>query len=224
MATQRKLVFVNNYIYHVYNRGIDERDIYLCKKDYLRFIELLKFYNSNSTKISYSKFIKLSQKDKDKFVQQHDQSGNLIEILAYCLMPNHFHLLLRQSLDGGITKYLSNVANAYAQYFNLKYKRKGTLYQGAFKAVFIESDAQLTHMSRYIHINPVVSSLVELSKLECYPWSSLKYYLNSTGSDFVNSKLVLSYFGSIEKYKNFIYDQIDYGKELEKIKHAINDY
>ena len=137
-------------------------------------------------------------------------------------MPNHFHLLLRQICEGGISKYLSNVENAYSQYFNLKYKRKGTLYRGTFKAVFIESEPQLIHVSRYIHINPAVSSLVDINQLEQYPWSSLPDYLGNSESDFVNPEQVLNYFSSREEYRNFIYDQVNYGKELEKIKHSIN--
>lgn len=136
-------------------------------------------------------------------------------------MPNHFHFLLKQLQDNGISIFISKFSNSYAKYFNTKHERVGPLFQGRFKAIHIENDEQLIHVSRYIHLNPVVSSLINTEALESYLWSSYPKYLDLAMLDFVDKEMVMSFFKSEVKYKNFVLDQIDYGKKLEQIKHLI---
>ena len=136
-------------------------------------------------------------------------------------MPNHFHLLVRQKIKEGVHHFLSNIANGYAKYFNTKRHRVGPLYQGPFKAVYVETDEQLIHLSRYIHINPVVSDVIPLEDLDEYPWSSFPAYLGKVKSSFINMSSVLSHFNGPSSYRNFIYDQIEYAKKLEQIKHLV---
>src|SRR3989344_6023360 len=134
-------------------------------------------------------------------------------------MPNHFHLLVKQLQENGISKTLSNFANSYAKYFNTRNNRNGPLFQGIFKAVRVESNEQLLHLSRYIHLNPIVSFVTKEENLEDYVWSSLKEYLNTPIKGFCKKDYILSQFKSIDEYKKFIKDQISFAKELEKIKH-----
>lgn len=150
-----------------------------------------------------------------------DQKPFAIDILAYCLMPNHFHLLVRQNVQEGIHDFLSNVSNGYAKYFNTKRQRVGPLYQGPFKAVYVETDEQLMHLSRYIHINPVVSGIITIEDLDVYPWSSFPDYLGKVKTSFVTTLPVLSQFKTSSSYRAFVYDQVGYGKELEQIKHLV---
>lgn len=143
----------------------------------------------------------------------------LVDIICYCLMPNHFHLLLKQVAENGISKFISQISNSYTKFFNTKNKRIGPLLQGAFKAVLIENDEQLLHVSRYIHLNPVVSGIV--NTLEKYPWSSYQEY--KIGSIFCKTEEILSFFKTKTEYLEFLNDQIEYGKSLEFIKHNLLD-
>lgn len=133
-------------------------------------------------------------------------------------MPNHFHLLLRQNIDHGVSDLLRKVSNSYTKYFNIKYKRVGPLLQGQFKAVLIENDEQLIHLSRYIHLNPYVAGLVQIP--EDYTWSSYKEFLDREGN-LVDKKHVLDFFPSIDGYKIFVNEHQGYAKELDRIKHLL---
>lgn len=215
----RKIVFANNEIYHVLNRGVAQAPIFLSTKTYLRFLGLLDFYRFANPTISYSHFTRLSTNDKEKFMGRLRKQEKLVEIFAYCLIPNHFHLLIKQLLDGGVPKMISNLQNGYARYFNLKYKRPGPLFQSIFKAIRIETDEQFLHVSRYIHLNPNSSLIIKTEKLVTYPWSSLPEYLRDKPAKFVNPKPLLTLVGGRKKYRKFVFDQAEYQKELDKIKH-----
>lgn len=221
MATVRKIVFRNDYIYHVFNRGIERRSVFRSTREFGRAFELLKFYNHKEIPIRYSQFLQKSLEIREGLLKKLEQSEQLVEILAYCLMPNHFHLMLKQNLTSGIPVFISNFTNAYTKYFNKKYQRRGPLFEGIFKAVLVESDEQLVHLSRYIHLNPVVSSIIKETELNNYVWSSYREYLSDKKSNggIANKELVLSLFNSVKAYENFVMDQIDYAKKLEQIKH-----
>lgn len=133
-------------------------------------------------------------------------------------MPNHFHLLIKQNTDNGISRFMRLTINSYARYYNTKYKRVGSLFQGMFKAVHIETDEQLLHISRYIHLNPLVSHIINEQDFLSYPYSSLPEYINNQGY-ISNPVPILNHFSKKQSYLKFVLDQADYGKELEKIKH-----
>lgn len=206
---------VNGEYYHVYNRGSEKRDIYLKSRDYERFLETIHYYQFIGPKPKFSQFTKANL-----YQFKPIQANKLVEIISYCLMPNHFHFLLRQLKDDGISIFMSQLCNSYTKYFNTKYNRIGPLLQGRFKSVLIENDEQLIHTSRYIHLNPVVSKLV--ARLEQYPWSSYFEYISNT-KGLCSTKEVLNFFPSKEKYRKLLEDQIDYGTTLEIIKHQIID-
>ena len=147
----------------------------------------------------------------------------MVEILCYCLMPNHFHFLLRQLKERGITRFMTRFTDSYAKYFNTKHKRNGPLFQGRFKAVRIEDDNQLLHVSRYIHLNPVVSYVVSVDQLDAYPWSSMGEYLGLHKNQLSNKDLILGQFKDAKAYRSFVHDQIDYAKTLQAIEHLTID-
>lgn len=221
MPTNRKIVFANNYFYHVFNRGVDKREVFTNKKEYLRAIMTLNYYQYSLHKIKLSRFLSLPEKEQLEYLSDYKTQEKLVDIIAYCLMPNHFHFLLRQIKEKGISKFLADFANSYTKYFNTKHDRTGHLFQGQFKAVFIESDEQLLHLSRYIHLNPSTSSIVKIGNLKNYPWSSLPEYLKSSSNLICNTEPVLGFFKKAKMYEEFVFDQALYAKELHFIKHLL---
>jgi putative transposase len=139
-------------------------------------------------------------------------------------MPNHYHLLLKQTKREGISEFIRLSSNSYAKYYNTKHKRTGPLFQGRFKAVRIQTDEQLLHVSRYIHLNPYTSSLVKTFKrLLSYPYSSLKEFANNT-SGCCSKKPVLEHFENPDKYIRFVKNNADFQKSLQKIKNLSLDH
>ncbi len=216
----RKVVFASGEFYHIFNRGLNRQAIFKSKKDYERFIFTLKFYQFTPVPLRLSYFINLS-KDKQKDLWQDIiKKPKLIEIVSFVLIPNHFHLILRQLLPKGISLYLSLISNSYTRYFNLRYNRRGDLFEGVFKAVRIETEEQLIHLSRYIHLNPVVSYLIKEKELTTYPYSSLPDYLKKSSS-FISTDLILKHFKTTKAYQKFIFDHVGYAKKLGRIKHLL---
>jgi len=204
--------FVNGHYYHIYNRGVEKKLIFNIKWDYTRFIKTMRYYQLEGPKQKLSRFLisKLVTPNPNK---------KIIEIVSYCLMPNHFHFLIKQLKDGGVTEFTSKLSNSYTKYFNIKHDRIGPLFQGEFKAVLVESDEQLIHLSRYIHLNPIASFIAK--DLDLYPWSSYHEYLQLLGNKICNTETILGLFKSKSDYQRFILDQVDYAQKLELIKHDL---
>ncbi len=221
MPTNRKLVFANEQVYHVFNRGVERRPIFTNRRDYSRALETIKFYRYGNLPLKFSKFLDLANDKKDEFWKNLTTKNLQVEIIAFCLMPNHFHFLLKQKKESGISKFISNFSNSYTKYFNTKNQRVGPLLQGLFKVVFVDSDEQFIHLSRYIHLNPVTSYLIKSEDLENYQWSSYFEYLEPEGKKIINSEEILGFFKSVDKYKKFVLDQVNYARELDKIKHLV---
>lgn len=209
----RNVPLVNGEYYHLYNRGSEKRNIFTKYGDYQRFLKTLYYYQFIGPKPRFSRF---TQSNLYLFKPLYE--NKLIELLCYCLMPNHFHLLLRQLRENGISIFMSQLSNSYTKYFNVKYNRVGALLQGGFKSVLVENDEQLIHVSRYIHLNPIASELIK--DLPDYKWSSYFEYARQEES-YCSTKEVLSFFPSREKYKEFLKDQIDYAQSLEIVKHQL---
>lgn len=208
----KQAVFANGEAYHVFNRGVEKRITFIDKKDLDRFTQTLDYYRFDNPPVRFS-FKKRSLKTKKPSKQKP-----LVEILAYCLMPNHFHLLVKQLKDKSITNFISKVANSYTKYFNTKYKRIGPLFQGTFKAVRIEDDEQLIHVSRYIHLNPLIDYVVR--DLKRFPYSSYLEYLG-TKEGFCQKDLVLSHFKNPADYEKFVLDREDYGRKIKQMERLL---
>lgn len=219
----RKVPLVTGEIYHVFNRGIDKRPTFTQDAEYIRAIEAIIFYRLIGQPCPLSKFLCLdAQKQAELRLALNGKIS--ISLIAYCLMPNHFHLLIRQEVDGGISKYLSNFQNSYTKYFNAVHERNGPLFLNQFKAVRIESEEQLLHVSRYIHLNPYSSHMIDsIRKLPDYPWSSFKDYVDESVNNEISRNLVLDYYGISGSYKEFVLARANYQKQLKEMEHLLMD-
>lgn len=189
--------------YHIYNRGVAKQAIFGSRDDYVAFLGILKRHLSNEPQTS-------------RYRHEYPHYKGEIELLAFCLMPNHFHLLVYQREDDQVlTKLLRSVCTAYTMYFNRKYKRVGPLFQGRFKASRISSDEYLQHISRYIHLNP--------QDYRHYEWSSLPYYSGELHAEWLEPSRILDLFNGTENYAKFLADYEDYKDSLDEIKHELAD-
>lgn len=210
MATKPRN-FNPELVYHTYNRGVEKRPTFKKVRDYQRFLGTALFYRYDQ-KLSYATFQRLGPKAQ-KFYRQTNPEGlsnQRVKILAYCLMPNHFHLLLKPIGSTGITKFIADVTNSYTKYFNIKNERTGYLFEGTFKAKEISSEPSLLQLSRYIHLNPLASSKTNpegLFKVEEYPYSSYLEWIGLREPYLVDKQEVakwIEYSGGPEKYRKFV--------------------
>lgn len=206
----RKTAFAPDQIYHLCNRGVDKRSIFLDEKDYFRFIhDLYEFNDKNPVRHPY---YRSSEAGPPKIKVKRERT---VDIHAFTLMPNHFHLLLSQRENSGIREFMHKLGTGYAMYFNEKYERSGTLFQGTFRAVLVEREAHLIHLPFYIHANPLDLKLptwregkIEkpeeaLRFLEEYRWSSFQDYIGIKNFPSVIEKdLLIQMFGTPLEYKN----------------------
>ena len=156
----QKKILSNDKIYHIFSKSIFKFKIFRNSEEFERMQDLIWFYKRENPEVRYSSFLEL--KNKDRFYKENILDNNeLVEIIAYCIMPTHIHLILKQLMDKGISTFLSKVLNSYTRYFNFKIKRKGPLWESRFKNVAVDTDEQLMHLTRYIHLNPVTARLVD---------------------------------------------------------------
>ena len=172
---------VTNEVYHVYNRGVDKRVTFTDKKDYLRFYQSLALFNTQEPAVNFDF---ANTRFKNNF-----ESKKLVEIQAYSLLPNHFHLIIKQCVDGGISEFMRRVATGYTSYFNQRVERSGVLFQGVFKRVHIETQEQYQYLLAYVNENHFVHNIDMIREI-CHS-SSLHYQklatsklIDSTSVDF----------------------------------------
>ena len=215
--------FINGFIYHVYNKAIEERKIFVDPSINHRFLDIIQYYRSSNTRLSYSRFIRIDdslQKVllKKLLIKKHFR----VHILCFCMMPTHFHLLIKQAKIGGISQFIADITNSITRFYNLKCDRKGPLFFPRFQSVRITTDEQLWHVSRYIHLNPYSSKIVSgMDECESYLWSSLHLYLDYRKNDgLCSTSKLLHAFKDISSYRIFVRDQAEYQRSLEEIKHV----
>lgn len=219
----RKIPLVNGEFYHILNRGIASQPVFLNHRDYQRIMNSVLFYQNANLPLKYSRFLSLPLKERESLWKRITTVKDfLVEIIAFSFMPNHFHFLLRQTKENGIREFIGNLINSYTKYFNIKRKREGPLFQGRFKAIRLETEEQLWHLSRYIHLQPYTSFIVKtLPELNVFPYSSFPEYLEETREEICSKEIILNSFKTSEKYKQFVFDNADYQRKLEKIKHLL---
>ena len=214
MAVRIEPLVTDEY-YHVFNRGVAKQPIFTSKHDYSQALLTSNYYQYADQSLKLSRFKKLSYEDKEKFLSESKGlKPKLVQIVCFVFMPNHFHFLLKQLVDNGISKFIGQFCNSYTRYFNTVHNRVGHVFQGTFKSINVESEEQLIHLTRYIHLNPYVSSIVKKNTLSEYPWSSYPNYLQG-GSNIIGM--------NPEKYRQFVVNHADYARELELIKHQTLD-
>jgi len=212
--TGRKIVFATNEIYHVFNRGIEKRDIFLNFKEYSNFLSTLRHYLFYPHRTFSKTQIALEDGSlKEEQLISEKTENPSVEILNLCLMPNHFHFTMRQKTDRGVSNFMQKVCTSYSKYFNKKYERDGRLFETRFKAVRVKSEEQLIHLSRYIHLNPIKDLKGKKNVLYAihYKWSSLNFYLGKEDNpinEICKKDDILGSFSSIERYKSFIISEV----------------
>src|SRR3989344_5529319 len=151
----RKTNLVEGETYHVFNRGANKNRIFTNKDDYRRFLMLLHLCNSSKPVLMREILTKYRGRSSADIFYEERPDKSLVSIIAYCLMPNHFHLVLRQKVKQGITKFMNRVGTAYSMYFNVKYEHSGVLFQGRYKSSHIGTESYFRYIFAYIHLNPV---------------------------------------------------------------------
>ena len=167
---RRNVVLATNEIYHVYNRSIAREQLFSNRLYLRKALEAMEYYRFPQ-RLSLSKFRQLSQKLKVQYIIESERKSPLVEIYSFAFMPNHFHLLVKQLEDNGISRLVTNFQNSYAKYYNLKNGRDGSLFKSQFKAKWVESDEQYLYTSRYIHLNPVTAYIIPIEQLGLSPWT-----------------------------------------------------
>ncbi len=222
---ERKVSFVQGEHYHIYNRGVEKRTIFLTDYDYKRFMLLLHVLNTNKN-LKIRDLLKENPFDELLRIKNEDP---LVAIGAYCLMPNHFHLLVTPLTDGGISKFMLKLQTAYSMYFNIKNKRSGVLFQGIFKSQHIDNDKYLKYIYSYIHLNPVKLKDKNWKEFGTKNFFSLKEFIQkykySSLGEYVNGDFIIAntkpfpeydklYKSKKEYFKNMIDDWLNYKDEI----------
>ena len=204
----RKTAFVNGEFYHVYNRGVDKRLIFSNQEDQDRFFKSMILFNSINP---IGSLHELSFRQLGGFTAKLKRSDKkLVNIIAYCLNPNHFHFILEQVSDGGISEFMKRLGGGYTWYFNNKYKRGGSLFQGVFKSIHIDSNEYLLHVSAYVNLNDRVHQLGGFAaKLVRSRSSWGEYTEGNTNESFCKKGIILEQFKNKKEYKKFATDSLE---------------
>ncbi|OGZ10202.1 MAG: hypothetical protein A3C14_01530 [Candidatus Lloydbacteria bacterium RIFCSPHIGHO2_02_FULL_50_18] len=201
---ERKDPLIEGELYHIFNRGVEKRIVFKSQSDFRRFYEsLAQFNTTNAALHSRTKFTTENKKSVDVEVgPRHNKEQKLVSILAYTLLPNHFHLLLRQESPGGITEFMRKIGTGYTMYFNKKYVRIGPLFQGKFKSVLVSRDEYYQYIPHYIHLNVLdathagwkndgISVDQAYNELSAYRWSSAKEYIGNDNHESILAHTVI---------------------------------
>jgi len=224
--------YIAGGFYHIYNRGVEKRNIFLDNQDYRVFLNYLKIYLSprniilEEIKGDYG----LTEEEKTEKIIEISHLNNFynkIELVCFILMDNHFHFLLRQKESNDIEAFMRSLNTRYVKYFNSKYLRIGPLFQGRYKGILIEKEEYLLHLSRYIHINS--REILDKEKnLTSYPWSSYPAYLGKTNISWLKKDYLLSYFKKtngfgFNSYQGFVEGYQDKQENTEYYRELLID-
>ncbi len=228
----RRIKFERGKIYHVFNRGVEKRDIFLSDGDRWRFLQAMYLFNDES---ATTNLLYRLEKEKGKMhfgilreymKRERIERKPLVRIMADCLKQNHFHLLVEEIQKNGISRFMHKLAVGYAGYFNIKYERVGSLFQGTFKAVEIKKDEQLYYIIAYINvINPgqelepelktVAQDPEEIMRfIEHYPWSTHLEYLGKRDSIITDMGIAAKLFPTPKSYLGFVRDIVRGKKKM----------
>lgn len=195
--------YVPDSYYHVFTRGINKQKIFSEASDYRYFLSLLDRYLSGQRKLSSSGI-------------PYPDYANMVELLAFCLMANHIHLLIFQKNNPqSLENFMRSLLTSYSKYFNLKYKRVGSLYESRYKAKRIDDEAYLAHISRYIHLNP--------RRWRSYERSSLKYFVEDEPPKWLKQDKILDLYTNKQQYEEFLREYESRKMEPEEIKNLLAD-
>lgn len=199
----RKIRLSNDEYYHVFNRGVDKRSIFFGNDDYSRFLQSMKEFNTIEPigSIYENSFKNLSENQLGDSVSKLDKEEKLVEFVSYCLNPNHYHFILKQVVDKGIEKFMHRLGVGYSMFFNRKYDRSGSLFQGKFKASHIDSNEYLLHLSVYVNFNDKIHKLGD--RVSKSSWSEYMEDVKYVKDSFCKKDIILGQFKDIKEFKNF---------------------
>ena len=213
----RKEPLVTGHVYHVCTKSIAGYGIFRSDSDYRRMLEMMRYYSFEDPPMRFSAYRRLEGRRFLDVSRKLKEREHLVNILAYCIMPTHLHLVLHQMKESGISLYMKNLLNSYTRYFNTRNHRKGPLWQGRFRSVLVKDGDQLLHLTRYIHLNPTSDDLVD--RPEDWPYSSYREYLFSVEDGLCEFSEFLAL--SPDTYREFVEARKDYQSSLSKIKHLL---
>jgi len=204
--------YIEGGYYHIYNRGVEKRGIFLDENDCKIFLHYIKLYLSPIEEVlkAYPDNVRIKRFTRLSLAKE-------VDLLCFSLMPNHFHFLVKQKNKDGIIKFMRRLMTSYVMYFNKKYQRVGTLLQGKYKAVNVDKDEYLLHLTRYIHLNPFE---LKSKNINFKNFSSYKYYLGTEKASWIKPEEILDYFSfkskkyKISTYKSFVEDSLLNSKEF----------
>lgn len=202
----RKQNIRKNHLYHIFSKSIAGYRIFEGENNARRFVETIGFYNSDREMLSFS--------HKTRFRPPAGTGCRIVKIIAYCLMPTHFHFVIEPLKKDMFSHYMNVVLKSYSRFFNIKHNRKGPLWESRFKHVLVKNDEYLLHLTRYIHLNPVTAYLTD--KPEQWPFSSYKEYIGEEKNGFCEFADCISL--KPKTYKEFVNDNVGYQRNLAKIK------
>lgn len=197
-------VYGEDEYYHVYNRGAGRANIFMDEQDMAYFLKLVGRYLALSPVF-------------DKSGRELPRYPDAIDVVAYCLMPNHFHMLVYLKDRDGLTRFMKSLMTAYSMYFNIKYRRSGALFEGRFLASRIDNEAYLWHVSRYIHLNPLDIDVDYAS----YSFSSLRQYAGEQGYDWLKKDRLVETSKEVKAYAAFVADDIDRHRVYHILRHQL---
>ena len=222
---RRKEELVTGEIYHIYNKSIADFKIFNNDIEFSRMIDIIKYYQIETMPVKFSQFMMLEKVKEEgfnsNFIFVSQGKEKFVQIIAYCIMPTHFHLILKQLKENGVSIFTGNILNSYSHYFNTKHNRKGPLWEGRFKNVLVKTDEQLLHLTRYVHLNPVTAFLVD--RPGQWPASSYREYLLEINE--IDRICKYDDILDIEpvSYSKFVEERISEQRERALIKEALFD-
>lgn len=197
---------------HVYSRGVDKRTIFVDRGDYERFILSMFACRGKGT---FPRMDRLHANKQHALIEKVEEINEwmendpqLIEIICFCLMPNHYHMLLGECIEGGISKFMQRLGDGYTKYFNIKRERTGRLFGSSFQSIQIDTNDYLLYLSRYIHRNPI-EIVSGLKSLLDYPWSSYQDFCNENRWEgALKPNIILDQFNHREEYKSYVEENL----------------
>jgi len=219
----RPHLLITGEIYHIYNKTINKNKLFSVDFNCEKFMEDIWYYRSFASLIKLSNLNKLNVEFRKSYLDKIVCKDSFrVSILTYTLMPTHYHFILKQNQDNGISNFISLIQNSFTRFYNIKNNSNGPVFLHRFKSKPITTEEQLKHTSRYIHLNPYSSGLIkDISDLGEYPWSSYKDFIYPSKENICETNQILALFNNdYFRYKKFVVGNADYQKTLEMCKYA----
>ena len=210
-------------IYHIYNRGVDKRNIFLDTYDLQRFFQSIQVFNTLKPIGSIYELSFPVEKPAQLGSSTPKRIKRLVDLVAYCLNPNHYHLVLKQTAEHGIKKLMHRLGTGYTNYFNIKYKRTGSLLQGRFKYKHVDSNDYLLHLSVYVNQNHQLGSSTPKLGVGGITKSSWQEYLGKEKTSICQKNLILEQFKNIKEYEKFTEEALELIKEKKQLENESED-